>query len=659
MDQYKSSFTEEAHELIAEMETSLLQLEQNPDDEALIQQVFRAMHTLKGNSSMFGFKVIAEFTHHFESVYEFIRSGQQKVTKEILDISLASLDHLSALVNDDSLSSPEAQKKHAHLTAKVVAIVNSIQNATGDKPKIQTNEIGEAEESFKTYLITFSPHRKFFYNGSNPLYFLAELQSLGDCSLEAVLDEVPSLEEMDATLCYISWKIKLLTKADPAQIKEVFLFAEHLCDLEILAQTPEQDDEKITVAPPESAEKPTPVNSHREASIKKNVISSVRVPSERLDTMMSLVSELITLQAKLGSLAEHLPHSELLSVTENLEKISTRLRDNAFSMCLLPINHMLTPFNRLVRDLADSLNKEIEFITEGAETELDKNIMEGLSDPLMHLLRNSIDHGIEDPEVRHQAGKPRCGTILFKAYCSGTNVFIEIKDDGKGMDAAKIREKAIQKGIIGKDEVLNEKEIFNLIFLPGFSTAEKISEISGRGVGMDVVKRKITDIRGQIKITSQVNIGTTITIRLPLTVSIIDGLLVKVNDADFVIPLSSVDRCFELPATNVLNHFSNVVVLDGEQIPFISLAEEFYGIQKDSSTQEIIIVHHEDQRVALIADYVVGKFQAVLKPLGKYFMQMENISGATILGDGRIALVLDTGKVIEQYSVKKRFAICH
>jgi len=663
MDQYKSSYREEAHELIAAMETSLLQLEQNPDDDALIQQVFRDMHTLKGNSAMFGFKVIAEFTHHLESIYELIRSGQQNVTKEILNVSLASLDHLSALVNDNSLSSAESQNRHKKLTEKLVALVNrtSAQGeiAVAGECSIEPIDI----EENKVYEIEFSPAGNFFYNGSSPLYFLDELKALGECTIIALTDNVPSIDSLDETLCYTSWKIELKTKAQPADIKKVFLYAEHLCTLEI-AEKVSVEIAESTVAVVEDPQLPDEITVGKPvqkdtAATKKNIISSVRVPSERLDTLMSLVSELITLQAKLGTLAEQFPHSELLAVTENLEKISTRLRDNAFSMSLVPVNNMLTPFSRLVRDLSSDLNKEIDFVTEGAETELDKNIMEGLADPVMHLLRNSIDHGIEDPDTREKAGKPRNGTILFKAYCSGTNVFIEIKDDGKGMDPEKIREKAIQKGIINKDEVLSEKEIFNLIFLPGFSTAEKISEISGRGVGMDVVKRRITDIHGQIKISSQVNIGTTISIKLPLTVSIIDGLLIKVQDADFVIPLSAVDRCFELHSSADLNHFNNVIVLDGEQIPFINLSEEFNGIEDTTESQEIIIVYHEDHKVALVAGNVVGKFQAVLKPLGRYFLQMESISGAAILGDGRIALVLDTNKVIEQYSNKKRLALCH
>jgi len=666
MDQYKSSYRDEAQELIAAMETSLLQLEHTPDNEAIIQEVFRAMHTLKGNSAMFGFKVIAEFTHHLESIYEFVRSGQQKITRQILNVSLASLDHLSALVKDDTLSSPDLRRKHQLLTVNVVEVVSAIQQSLGLlslSDNLETTCDSTSSPEGKKYKICFAPHKDFFYNGSNPLYYIDELKLLGDCSVSLKYDEVPLIGELTEINCFCSWEISLETEADEEQIRAVFQFVEHLCGLEIselneqkaapVGELKEQlTDEKVLDKAPEAEAVTTTL------APKKNVISSVRVSSERLDNLMSLVSELITLQAKLGTLAEQLPHSELMAVTENLEKISTRLRDNAFNMCLVPINNMLTPFNRLVRDLAADLNKEINFVTEGAETELDKNIMEGLSDPLMHLLRNSIDHGIEAPDVREQAGKSRCGTIVFKAYCSGTNVFIEIKDDGKGMDPEKIREKAVQKGIIAKDELLSEKEIFNLIFLPGFSTAEKISEISGRGVGMDVVKRKITDIRGQIKIASVPNEGTTITIKLPLTVSIIDGLMVKVNGADFVIPLSLVDRCFELPSLNVLNAYNNVITLDGEQLPYINLCEEFGEPASFATSQELIIVYHDDRKVALVADYVVGKFQAVLKPLGPYFLQMETISGATILGDGQIALVLDTNKIIEQYIDRKRYATC-
>ncbi|WP_439695767.1 chemotaxis protein CheA [Mucilaginibacter sp. AW1-7] len=666
MDQYQQNFSDDAMEVIADMEKSLLLMETSPDDPALIQQVFRAMHTLKGNSSMFGFKVITEFTHHLESIYEHVRSGQKKITKEIIDVTLDSLDHLTYLAKNQGELDIQHQKTHDSLTARVVKILKDILAGVN----IENNPLGPVAQTaayenngLKNYHIIFAPDKEIFYNGTNPVYLLEELQTLGNCTVIPNIDDIPSLQDIEPTYCYTSWDIYLATGVDIDTIREVFVFVEGRCKLEInLMPQPEEAmlQQNESAGYPEEAKDVVPQVSKTAAAepVKKNVISSIRVPSERLDSLMSLVSELMTLQAKLGTLTDQNPQSELLAVTENLEKISTRLRDNAFSMCLVPIKNMLNPFNRLVRDLANELNKEIDFVTEGTDTELDKNIMEGLADPIMHLLRNSIDHGIEYPDDRVKAGKKRHGKILFKAFCAGVNVYIEIQDDGKGIDPQKIRDKAIQKGIIGKDEVLSEKEIFNLIFLPGFSTAEQVSEISGRGVGMDVVKRRIEDIRGQIKITSQPNTGTTITIKLPITVSIIDGLLVKINDVSFVIPLAAVDRCFEAPAVQQLNRFNNLIILDGEQIPFISLSEEFDGKENLSGSQEIILVYYDEKRVALIVDNIVGKFQAVLKPLGRYFQNMDHISGATILGDGKIALVLDTNKVVEEYLHQKRLAIC-
>jgi two-component system chemotaxis sensor kinase CheA len=671
MEMFQVKFKEEAIELIEHIEKSLLQMENNLEDSTLIQGIFRNMHTLKGNSSMFGFKVIADFTHHLESIYDLIRSGKIKLSKHISDVTLSALDHLLLLVNNEDGLNEKDQKKHKEISRDVIGIINTIQAKT----QINDTSIKEADitgnDEATTYHIEFRPYKHFFLNGSNPLQLINELSQLGEQKVIAHIDEIPPLEDCDADACYTWWDIYLTTKEELPVVREVFQFVEGRCSLEINEVSHQSFDtgaskdlhheSKNENYDVEKLANNNLVSRHSEnssTSNKKHIISSIRVPSQRLDNLMSLVSELMTLQAKLGTLTEQNPQSELLGVTENLEKISTRLRDNAFSMCLVPLENIITPFHRLVRDLASGLNKEIEFITEGTETELDKHIMEGLTDPLMHLLRNSIDHGIEDGDVRIKAGKPRQGKILLRAFCAGTNVYIEIQDDGKGISPEKIRKKAIEKGIIGSDDALSDKEILNLIFLPGFSTAEQVSEISGRGVGMDVVKRKIADIRGQIKINSQVNAGTTITIKLPITVSIIDGLLVKINNADFVIPLSAVGRCYELSVGERLNRFNNLIVLDGEQIPFISLLEEFNGTEELSRSQEIVIVYYDEKKVGLIVDRVVGKFQAVLKPLGKYFLHMDNISGATILGDGKIALVLDTNNVIEQFLNKKSVLTC-
>jgi len=672
MEVSQVKYKDEAIELIEGIEKCLLLMENNLDDPTLTEEVFRDMHTLKGNSAMFGFKIIADFTHHLESIYDLVRSGKVKISTEILNLTFSSLDHLSVLVNNGSSLNEKQKKIHQELSAKVIEIINGTRENYQNKDiSIKDQESAATPENeLKTYHIYFHPDKNFFLNGSNPLNLIEEIHQFGNCKVIANTGDVPCIEDLDVDKCYTSWDIYLTTTSDLKLVREVFYFVEQRCKLqinEVLQDNffidPSKEFENSLESGCNIKETKNDISgcagiAEQIQPTKKQIISSIRVPSERLDSLMSLVSELMTLQAKLGTLTEQNPQPDLLTVTENLEKISTRLRDNAFSMCLVPLERMILPFHRLVRDLATELNKEIQFTTEGTDTELDKNIMEGLSDPIMHLIRNSIDHGIEDPQVRIKSGKQGHGKITFRAFCAGTNVYIEIADDGKGIDPNKIRKKAIEKRIINKDDVLSDKEILNLIFLPGFSTAEQVTGISGRGVGMDVVKRRIADIRGQIKINSQVNIGTTITIKLPITLSIIDGLLVKINEADFVIPLSSVERCYELPAGQKLNRFNNLIVLDGEQIPFISLGEEFDGIENLSTSREIVIVYYAERMVGLIVDRVVGKFQAVLKPLGKYFLHMDNISGATILGDGKIALVLDTNNVTEQFLNKKSVSIC-
>lgn len=372
---------------------------------------------------------------------------------------------------------------------------------------------------------------------------------------------------------------------------------------------------------------------------------------------MNLVSELVTTQARLSLFAEQNGIAGLLPIAENVQKLSRQLRDTAFSIVLIPIENMLTRFQRLVRDLSNELGKDVIFVTEGAETELDKTIIESLADPLMHILRNSLDHGIEDSEIRVKRGKPKQGKITLKAFYSGANVMIQISDDGAGIDSAVIAEKAIAKGIITPDRKLTRREVLDLVFLPGFSTAKQVTDVSGRGVGMDVVKRKIADIRGEVEIDSETGFGTTITIKLPLTLSIIDGLLVKVDDTHFIIPLSVVDKIFAVEHSKVLSTFNNVVVLDGKQVPFFYFRKEFGLAESTLHWEQVIVVNFEEKSVGLIVDSVVGEYQAVLKPLGKHYKNQDIISGATILGDGTVALVMDTNKIIKTFAQHEAFKI--
>lgn len=382
---------------------------------------------------------------------------------------------------------------------------------------------------------------------------------------------------------------------------------------------------------------------------KQNKISSIRIAADKVDEFMNLVSELVTTQARLSLHAEKDANPELIAITETIQKLSGQLRDNAFDMSLIPLQSIMTRFQRMVRDLSSELGKDVVFRTEGTETELDKSIIENLSDPLLHILRNSIDHGIEDAKTREKAGKPKKGQILLKAYYSGAHVHIEISDDGKGMDPDNIRKKAIEKGLISPEAYLTRKEIFDLIFVPGFSTTSEVTDISGRGVGMNVVKEKISEIRGDVEVDSVAGRGTTITIKLPLTLSIIDGLLLYIGDTRFIVPLNVVNKIYSIKHSQLSESYYNVIVLSGEQIPYYNLKKEF-NIANDVEDEQVVVVSYDDKKVGIVVDKVVGEYQAVLKPLGKHYRKLQIISGGTILGDGSVALVLDTNKIIHEFS---------
>jgi two-component system, chemotaxis family, sensor kinase CheA len=683
MDNFRKKFIEEATEHISELEKALLELERDPENKELVEKVFRIMHSLKGGGAMFGFEKISEFTHNLENVYDLVRNGQMFVSKDLLDATLASVDHLTNLLDDDKVSIQSTVDKHSELSNKIESIIalkqaSSIESAKKSKGSNEpAANKSSKEEKITTYYILFQPNETIFDNGTNPLYLLDEIYGLGTCIAIPHLSKIPAYNEIDPTKCYTYWEIFLATKNDVNSITDVFIFVEDECTIDIhkLSDTNlltnKQFLDKLNELRNESKDiginalqafvsklvsSKTQKEKKSEERIvttsKENSISSIRVSSEKLDTLMNLVSELVTTQARLSLYAEKAANTELVAIAENVQKLSRQLRDIAFSIVLIPIENLLTRFQRLVRDLSQDLKKEVSFIAEGTDTELDKTIIENLTDPLLHILRNSLDHGIEDPVTRAKLGKPRNGTILLKAYYSGANVHIQISDDGAGIDQERIRQKALSKGLITTDATLSTKELMDLLFLPGFSTATNVTDVSGRGVGMDVVRRKIADIRGEVEIESKINIGTTITIKLPLTLSIIDGLLVKIKDTFYVLPLTSVDKIYAADHKKLVNTFNNLIVLDGQQIPFFYLRGEFDIEENKLSNEQIVVVRYEDKRIGLAVDTVIGEYQAVLKPLGKYYKNQEIISGATILGDGTIALVIDTNKAIKYFSLQ-------
>ncbi|MCX7987218.1 MAG: chemotaxis protein CheA [Bacteroidales bacterium] len=680
MDNFRNKFIEEALEHLNDLEGTLLLLEQDPENKELIEKVFRSMHSLKGGGAMFGFELISEFTHNLENIYDLVRNGEMYISKDLLDVTLAAVDHLKNLIDDQKVELPQTQETHTKLLSKIDAILEtkSALKITKDisKDKKNTETISSATTKTATYYILFQPNENIFDNGTNPLYLIDELYNLGQAIAIPHFNRLPEFDELIPTRCYTYWEVILSTSQPFNAISDVFIFVEDDCHIDIhklsdynllennefYSFVQQAIDRKTDIGIDNLQTLASRINAaimvkekktdERLAVSKENTISSIRVSSEKLDVLMNLVSELVTTQARLSLFSEHSNNNELIAIAENVQKLSRQLRDIAFSIVLIPIENLMTRFQRLVRDLSQELKKEVQFIAEGTETELDKTIIENLTDPLLHILRNSLDHGIEDPAIRVKHGKPRLGTIMLKAYYSGANVHIQISDDGAGIDTEKIRQKAISKGLITPDAVLSHKELLEFIFMPGFSTANNITEVSGRGVGMDVVRRKIADIRGEVEVESKLGFGTTTTIKLPLTLSIIDGLLVKIHDTFYIIPLSSVDKIYAAEHNKVVGTFNQLIVLDGQQIPFFYLRHEFELEENNAPMEQIIVVRYEDKRIGLVVDSVVGEYQAVLKPLGKYYKNQEIISGATILGDGTIALVIDTNKAIKYFARK-------
>lgn len=695
MDEHKAAYQEEARELLIELESSLLDLEERPTDQELIGRVFRAMHTIKGSGAMFGFDDIAAFTHQIETAYDKVRQGEIPVTKELINLTLMAKDIIKSMLDGippgevpDGLTPSEVVDAFKRLVAKDEAV-------TPPQPSsIAAQSQGASLPPLKTvtYRIRFAPEKEIFLSGTNPITLLNELSSLGECRVVAQTDLVPLLEEINPEYCYTYWDIILTTNHDMDAIKDVFIFVEDQCELKIeaidqtkgsesgetdtrlgeilvekgdvsredLQKTLEEKkyigemliDKGLTT--PGKVESALIEQEHlrsikEKAKAKDEPAVSIRVPADKLDILVNLVGELVTVQARLSQTASLLHNTEVESIAEEVERLTGELRDNTLNIRMLPIGATFGRFKRLVRDLSQELGKEIELTTEGEETELDKTVIERLNDPMVHLIRNCIDHGIESPETREANNKSRTGKIHLSAAHSGAHVMIQIRDDGKGLDKEAILAKAIEKGFVHSNTEMTEKEIFGLIFLPGFSTAQTVTNVSGRGVGMDVVKRAMGALRGAIEIASEKGAGTLVTIKLPLTLAIVEGLLVAIGDHCFVLPLSIVEECVELTKEDVRkSHGRNTAHIRGELVPYIRLRKEFAIPGTPPEIEQIVVTGNNGDRVGFVVDHVIGEHQTVIKNLGKLYKDVEGISGATILGDGTVALIVDVPKIIDQ-----------
>ncbi|WP_315767573.1 MULTISPECIES: chemotaxis protein CheA [unclassified Bradyrhizobium] len=673
-------FRQEASELLEALEGTLLDLGQRPEDKELVDTAFRALHTIKGSGAMFGFDQVAAFTHEFETAFDQVRKGEISPTEDLISVALAARDYIRALIEapddtdaiigeailDDLRQFVAPREQAAELPAATTAVA-----------PVQAGGVA----GWKLYL---EFEQQVLRNGSNPLDLLDDLCKLGPCFAVPLTDAIPLLDALEADDCYLKWDVTLQCDCERSAIDDVFMF---VCDEMKLVVTPlavadlalvpvaaapdtpaaivaEVDAvpivsvEEAPLAPAAIAPAATepaaapaaqaPAKARREEGKRgeDRAVATVRVQAERLDELMDRVGELVIAQARLSQLAAASSDLSIKMIAEEIERLAGSLRDTTMGARMVPIGSLFGRFRRLVHDLSRDLDKPVEFITAGEDTELDKTMIECLADPLVHLIRNAIDHGIEDTARRTAAGKTEPGRIELQAIHSGAQVLVTVRDNGGGLNTARIRAKAEEQGLIAPGASLSDSDIHQYLFHPGFSTAQTISALSGRGVGMDVVKRTIENMRGTIDLATKPGQGTTVTLRLPLTLAIIEGLLIRVGAGRYIIPLSAVEECVELTAEDQRSRGRSFLNVRGGLVPFLRLRELLHAGGTPDPHQKTIIISTGESRVGLVADQIIGNHQTVIKSLSKLHSDVTIFSGATILGDGTAALILDVAQLV-------------
>lgn len=640
-----AAFRVEAGELLEQVEQGLLDLGHRLDDQESIGAVFRGLHTLKGSGAMFGFDALAAFTHHCETAFDRVRKGLTPATPQLIAVILSAQDHMRALIEGDGTA------RQAEGDAILAQLQAALDAAPAPEPALPV-ELG--------WRLSLRLPPDAMCNGINPLALLDELRTLGACRIVARTEQVPPLADLAPTECHIGWDVELRGAVSKADIEDVFLFVIDDMDLRIeqIADAPcdDTDDAAAPPAPaPVSAEALQPA-SGREAppappgrGTPKSG-ESVRVPAERLDLLMDRVGELVIVQSRLSQLAHSsgsAANIALHSISEEIERLASELRDTVMVLRMVPVATLFGRFRRLVHDIARETGKTIDLSTDGETTEVDKTVIERLADPLIHLIRNACDHGVEAPEQRLAAGKPGTGQVRLSAHQEGGEVIITIRDDGRGIDRERVRAKAESHGLLLPGQIVSDQELLQMIFHPGFSTAQQITNLSGRGVGMDVVKRTIESLRGSIEVASVAGQGSTVALRIPLTLAIIDGLLIRVGDGRYVIPLGVVEECIELSLEEDLrSRGRSFITLRDRLVPFVRLREMFATGTKPSQHQKIVIIATGTERVGLVVDQIIGSHQTVIKPMSAVHCNVPTFAGATILGDGGVALILDVVQLV-------------
>lgn len=649
LQRFHATFFEESREGLDAMETGLLALEGGQLDPEIINSVFRAAHSIKGGAGTFGFDAMANLTHVLETLLDELRAGKRALEPAAIDAMLTSVDVLRALLREVEHGQPADPQAVQSVTAHLQAVLS------GQAAPVA---VAKAEDEVpEGWQIGFTPAPSLFMSGNDPLRIIRELETLGSLKVAARVERLPGFDQLDPLEAYLAWDLGLIGKVPRSRIEDTFAWVEDDCELDIQPAAPPSPavpatgtGAMIEPARPATTTTTTAAGPAATAGGSHEAESSIRVSVDKVDALINLVGELVITQAMLKQVSGGLDpvHAEQLFAGLDLLERNTRdLQEAVIGVRMLPVDAVFRRFPRLVRDLSSRLGKHVRLRTVGEGTELDKGLIEKIADPLVHLVRNSIDHGLEMPDVRRAAGKEETGTITLAASHQGGHIVIEVSDDGRGLNREKILGKALERGLNVPDNP-TDAQVWDLIFQPGFSTADAVTELSGRGVGMDVVRRNIQALGGEVQIESNTGAGTRVLIRLPLTLAILDGMTVSVAGETVILPLAYVLEALQPQAEDIrtMAGEGRVLRVRGEYLPILSLGE-YYGYGAQTNAEPLVVVVEGDgQKIALEVDELVGQQQVVVKNIENNYRRIAGVSGATILGDGRVALIVDIGGLV-------------
>ncbi len=658
LDGYKA----ENDELLQKMEDALMEIQEDGMDDENINAVFRAAHTIKGSSGMFGIDYIVDFTHIAENLLDKIRNHKIEINDDIIQLLLACKDQMQTLI-DFVMSDPEGEPNE-EIQADSQTLIYELKECLGEKETVKKESVQEekkaetseitSENSLDKYQINIKFSEDTFKHGFDTYTFIHYLQEIGEIKeITTDTQAIPLFDAIEPLQCYMSYQIELHSSQTIKVIEDAFDFVKEKSEISIInlsAPTP-PIVEKIEEKKDEIKKVKKTTKGH--TAVKQT--NFIRIEANKIDTLINLIGEMVIANAAVMQKATDSKISDLVESVSTVTRMLEEVRENAMQIRMVPIGDTFNKFKRIVHDTANKVGKKVDLVINGGDTELDKTVIEKIADPLVHLIRNSVDHGIEAPELREESNKPQTGVLQLNAYHDAGAIAIEIVDDGKGLDANLLLAKGIEKGLVNEGDELTQKEIFNLILQPGFSMAKEVTDISGRGVGMDVVQRNISDLHGTIEIDSQKSKGTKITIRLPLTLAIIDGFLTKVGDTNMIIPLDMLVECIELSKNTKSQMKRNSYInLRGSVLPLLNISEYFKIPQSPLARSNVIVIQYGEQKMGIIVDELLGELQTVIKPMGQLFKKLKYFSGSTILGSGEVALIMDIPVMIGMMESKQQ-----